>query len=219
MNSEYWLQRWKAGKIGFHATEVNSQLQNFWPSLGLNSETPVLVPFCGKTLDMVWLRSRGHPIIGVEVSEIACRQFFEEQHLEPETYSIPGFKIFEAGGYRLFSGDFFKFPKEQLPFWFHTFDRASLVSLPPHLQKKYAAHMLRLTPARTTMLLIALSYPERQMSGPPFSVDAGQVRALYNDGFHIEQLAFVERIDELPKFKQRGLTEIQECSYKLVKLP
>lgn len=217
MDTNYWIERWQAGKIGFHANEVNSQLKEFWPTLPLDPSTTVFVPFCGKSLDMVWLHSQGHPIFGVEVSELACQDFFNEQRLSPKISTVKNFKIFESERYRLLCGDFFELTGDLLPNKFAIFDRASLISLPSDLRACYAQKVADLSPPGTTMLLITLRYAQNIMKGPPFSLKFSDVRGLYAESFEIQPLKSINRIDQLKKFKERGLQEIWEESYKLTR--
>lgn len=215
METEYWIERWQEGKIGFHADEVNEQLTKFWPTFPVDKACPVLVPLCGKSLDMVWLRSRGHPVIGIEASEIACRQFFEEQNLKPKVTEKDDFLIFEAGGYQLYCGDFFDFPSRYLPDNFSIFDRAALVALSKSARHCYASKLCELAACDTTMLLITLRYVQKVMDGPPFSIQPEEIRTLFSHSFKIQPLVSVNKIDQLQKFKDRGLNEVWEETYKL----
>ena len=78
MEHEFWHERWAKKEIGFHEGTINQYLYEHWPELAGNGKEAVLVPLCGKAHDMWWLHDRGHPIIGVELSDIACKDFFEE---------------------------------------------------------------------------------------------------------------------------------------------
>lgn len=71
MDTDFWLQRWQDGQTGFHQDEVMPLLQKHWPALQLPKAARVLVPLCGKTLDMHWLAAQGHRVLGVEVSPLA----------------------------------------------------------------------------------------------------------------------------------------------------
>lgn len=55
MNPEFWLNRWQRSELGWHEDEFNRHLAEHWPSLQLPSDAPVLVPLCGKSLDILWL--------------------------------------------------------------------------------------------------------------------------------------------------------------------
>ena len=69
MDPEFWHKRWSTNQIGFHLPEVNPYLRRFWPQLGLPEETRVLVPLCGKTLDLLWLAQQGFSVRG-----LSCRK-------------------------------------------------------------------------------------------------------------------------------------------------
>ncbi len=42
----------------------------------------ILVPLCGKSLDLHWLYQHGHSVVGVELSGLAAKQFFEENGIQ-----------------------------------------------------------------------------------------------------------------------------------------
>ena len=72
-----WSERWHAGNIGFHQSEHNLHLLNHWPVGRLSKGSVVLVPLCGKSRDMTWLRFQGYRVVGIELVELACKAFFE----------------------------------------------------------------------------------------------------------------------------------------------
>jgi thiopurine S-methyltransferase len=76
MNADFWHARWKSGRVGFHQDEVNRYLERYWDALDVAVDATVFVPLCGKSRDMLWLRERGHRVVGVEFSPIAVRDFF-----------------------------------------------------------------------------------------------------------------------------------------------
>ena len=62
---------------------VNELLIKSLPKLtGGRTNLDLFLPLCGKSLDMVWLADKGHSVTGVEWSELAIKQFFEETKLE-----------------------------------------------------------------------------------------------------------------------------------------
>ncbi|HZV22956.1 MAG TPA: thiopurine S-methyltransferase, partial [Luteimonas sp.] len=84
MDPAFWQQRWREGRIGFHQECVTPLLEQHWDAVGAPAGGRVFVPLCGKSLDMAWLAARGHRVLGVELSPIAVRQFFEESGLSPD---------------------------------------------------------------------------------------------------------------------------------------
>lgn len=81
MQPEFWYSRWQNNQIGFHQRAVNPYLQRFWPGLEVPVGARVLVPLCGKSLDLAWLAAQGYGVLGVELSQTAIEGFFEEQGL------------------------------------------------------------------------------------------------------------------------------------------
>lgn len=64
MNPDFWHERWQRGETGWEQGEINAHLREVWPRLGVNPDTRVFVPLCGKTLDLLWLASQGHRVLG-----------------------------------------------------------------------------------------------------------------------------------------------------------
>ena len=76
MSNQQWKAKWKRDDIAFHQSEINPLLPQFWPTLGLTVGDTVLVPLCGKSLDMDWLLAAGYKVFGIELSNIAIQAFF-----------------------------------------------------------------------------------------------------------------------------------------------
>ncbi|MFO1505908.1 MAG: hypothetical protein U1F23_02325 [Lysobacterales bacterium] len=54
-------------------------LQKHWPALGVAPGARVLVPLCGKTLDMLWLAEQGLHVLGVDLAPLAIESFLHER--------------------------------------------------------------------------------------------------------------------------------------------
>ena len=215
MDADFWINRWENGETGFHLDEVNPFLPGFWHRLSAPRNAPVFVPLCGKSLDLRWLRDQGHEVWGVELSPLALRQFFDEQGLQPEISRQGDFEIWEADDIRLFCGDFFRLTPQLLGQPAAVYDRASLIALPPAMRVDYARHLLTLAPASAPRLLVTLDYEQEQMDGPPFAVSEAEVRALYGDHFRIERIFIEDILAENERFRQKGLTRLEESVYLL----
>ena len=57
MEPHYWHARWREGRIGFH--RLNSDPQLLAHHAVLSESICVLVPLCGKTVDLDWLVADG----------------------------------------------------------------------------------------------------------------------------------------------------------------
>lgn len=215
MQPSFWLERWQQGEIGFHQEEINSHLQQFWSRLGLAPESAVFVPLCGKSHDMLWLRAQGHRVLGVELSPLAVAAFFEENRLVPEVSQQGAFERWEADGLAILCGDFFDLGATDLEAVAGVYDRASLVALPPPLRGRYAEHLHAILPAAVPVLLVTMDYPQAEMDGPPFSVGEQEVGTLYSGAYQIEPLLSLDILAENPRFRERGLSRMEERVYRL----
>ena len=101
-----WHQRWQDNLIGFHQSQTNVHLKNYWDRLGIKTGATVFVPLCGKSLDMLWLAEQ-HPVLGVELSPKAVEDFFAENGLQPTQRREGAFSVYDARGVTLYCGDFF----------------------------------------------------------------------------------------------------------------
>jgi thiopurine S-methyltransferase len=215
--NRYWLDRWKAGSTGWHHQEFNPHLIGFWQALAAPVGCRVFVPLCGKSRDMVWLAEQGHTVVGVELSPLAVQGFFEEQHLMPVREMIGGLEAWRAGPYQILCGDIFRLQPLHLEGVVATYDRASLIALNTEQRPDYARLLGRLLPSSTGLLLVAMEYPQDEMVGPPYSVNESELRALFGDGFSVEQLDSLDLLKDSKRYVERGLTRLHEQVYRLCK--
>lgn len=217
MHHDFWHERWQRRQIGFHQDEPNPYLQRFWPAAGMPDGGRVFVPLCGKSRDMLWLRQRGYEVVGVELSEIAVREFFAENGLASTQRQVGAFSCHAAVGYTLLCGDFFALTPADLGAVAAVYDRAALIALPPELRRRYAAHMLRLVPPGMHTLLVAFEYPQQEMEGPPFCVTEEEVAALYGESCAIMRLHDEDILVREPRFRDKGVSRLHEKVYLLTR--
>lgn len=188
MDAAFWHQRWADGQIGFHQSAPTPLMLKHWPSLAVPKDARVLVPLCGKSLDMAWFAAQGHRVLGVELSRTAVEQFFAEHGLTPEIETDRYGDRYRAGAIEIVVGDAFGLDADALRDCGACFDRAALVALPPELRARYADELYgRLLPG-CRGLLITLEYDQEERPGPPFSVPEDEVRALYDRDWRIDLL-------------------------------
>lgn len=168
MDEGFWQRRWARNEIGFHLTEVNPYLRRYWSALRLAKGTRVLVPLCGKSLDMVWLAEQGFAVHGIELSERAVEDFFVEQNLDAEVSVQGRFKVYRAAALKIFCGDFFALSRSDVADCQGFYDRDALIALPADMRQRYVEHMADILAPSSQGLLVTLDYEQEQMSGPPF---------------------------------------------------
>ncbi len=215
MQSDSWIERWQQNQIGFHQETINPYLKNAWKSLGVEPGATVFVPLCGKSRDMLWLRKQGHPIIGIEISELAITQFFDELNIQPTISHIGKFKSYSVHNLTLLQGDYFELTPDYLEGVAAIYDRAALIALPSDMRKAYVEHLYNLLPDHTRKLLITMEYPDGQMSGPPFCVFEDEVMSLYAQHANLARLEAHNVLEENIRFQDRGLTEMWEKVFAL----
>ncbi len=228
MDQDFWLQRWQKGETGFHQEELNPYLGYFYgekgPALEKRQALKVFVPLCGKSLDMLWLSQNGYEVLGIECSEIAVKDFFENHNLE---YKIVVDKPFtryiseaDAEGHiriEILLGDFFDLESDDLQGVTDIYDRASMIALPKDMRQDYATKLTELQSSGIRALLITLTYPDGEMEGPPFSISEEEVNEYYGENFKIDKLLAKNILDDEPSFQKRGVSSLLESAYKLTR--
>lgn len=218
MQPEFWLDRWRTAQIGFHQAAADRHLKAYWPQLKLPAKSPVFVPLCGKSLDLMWLRDRGHSVKGVELSPVALESFVMEHGIPARRRMLESFDVYESDGFTLYCGDFFKLTPALLGSVSAVYDRAALISWEPAARESYVEHLTSLTARGTQTLLIAVEFPPEQMKGPPFPLTREAIDNLYAANYSIEELGREEILELEPRLKARGLTELREVCYRMTRL-
>lgn len=214
MHPDFWHQRWAQNQIGFHEGQPNVYLRRFWRDFAGQPPGRILVPMCGKSVDMRWLAEQGWYVLGVELSQLAVENFFHEWGRQPREQAAAEFRCYSAEGVEILCGDFFHLEPVHLEGVTAVYDRAALVAMPEELRGSYASLLRSLLP-HVPQMLVCVDYDQQAMSGPPFAVSFEQVKALYAEKFDIDVLASSDVIDDNERFRQRGLTSLCESVYQL----
>lgn len=194
MNPEFWQSRWQTGRIGFNQDKPNSFLVEYFPALKLSVGSHVFVPFCGKSVDMIWLAEQGFHVIGVELVEEAVLAFFKENDLD--FTMTPHLNYSSVRFYRskinkqtitIITGDMFALTDKDLGEIDGVYDRAALIALPKDMRETYSAQVQALT-QNAPQLIITLNYDQNAWEGPPFSVKPKQVLDYYQNNYVITKI-------------------------------
>ena len=197
MNSKFWQQRWQEGRIGFHQFDVNPELIKHFSTLALPIGSRVLVPLCGKSVDVVWLAHAGYDVVGVELVETAVQAFFVEQKVIP---TITEFKSATDNAIlkryqgqlagqtiTLWAADIFAISAIDIGEINAVYDRAALIALPATMRADYSAQIVKLS-NHAPQLLITLNYDQSKKDGPPFSISLEQLQQYYDANDEIIEL-------------------------------
>ena len=218
MEPDFWHERWENNLIGFHLDEVHPHLRDHWDSLAVKPGGRVLVPLCGKSLDLIWLADQGYEVIGVEISPVAVKNFFAENHLKTQRIANSHCDIWKGASITLLCGDLFELTAGDIGPIDAVYDRASLIALPPAMRRRYVETLDQLVPAAAPHLLITLDYDPAKMDGPPFAVSEAEIQALYSERYQIDCLQTDDVLARNERFKKRGLDWLRESVYRLTRL-
>ena len=197
MNSKFWQQRWQEGRIGFHKSDVNPKLIKYFSNIALPVGSQVLVPLCGKSIDMVWLACAGYDVVGIELVESAVQAFFAEQNITPTITELTSaadkstLKRYQgqlAGQtITLWAADVFALSTIDINAINAVYDRAALIALPANMRADYSRHIVKLS-NNAPQLLITLNYDQSKKDGPPFSITQQQLHQYYSADYKIVEL-------------------------------
>lgn len=221
MDTEFWLQRWREGRTGWHHDAVMPLLQKHWPALGVAPGARVLVPLCGKTLDMLWLAEQGLHVLGVDLAPLAIESFLRENGLVAQRSDGPGgvrHRVAHgAGSIEIIVGDVFAVDVREFGRCDAVYDRAALIALPAPMREHYVRDVYGALPAGCRGLLITLDYPQHQMTGPPFAVGGPEVERLFGSHWRVEQAEQRDILAVQPSFAEQGVTALHTAVYRMRK--
>lgn len=196
MQPDFWHQKWQKNEIGFHLSAANPWLVQYLASLQLAPIARILLPLCGKTLDIAWLLSQGFRVVGVELSAVAIDALFEQLAITPSVHQLEAFTHYSAPNIDLFVGDLFQLTPTLLGKVDAVYDRAALVALPEAMRKQYTMHLSALT-HNVPQLLIGIEYDQTLHAGPPFSITAEELDQHYQTSHTLTLLASKSMADGL----------------------
>lgn len=199
MNVDFWETRWAEGRIGFHRDDVQPHLTSHlsqWLNVPIVPEKPLagcrlLVPLCGKSLDLRWLAEQGAQVTGVEFVEQAAHAFFDEQGLRCSVDELHEGKVLRSLdrdlAVEIYVTDFLGVTPELLGTFDGIYDRAGLIAVDPAMRADYAAQLTKLTRPKGRLLLV--TFEHHAGSGPPHSVPPSETHRLLDGDFMLELVA------------------------------
>lgn len=222
MDAEYWRRRWREGRIGWHHADVMPLLVQHWPALRVAAGTRILVPLCGKTLDMPWFADQGLDVLGVDLAPIALATFLRENHLEASTHAAADGRVYEVsnlprGKITLLQGDVFEVAPERLAACTAFYDRAASIAMPQELRTRLANDVYAKLPAGARGFLITLEYTGGHVTTPPFSVDDAEVHRMFAAHWDLERLERRDILAHQPAFQQDGVASLHTAVYALTR--
>ncbi len=213
MDIDFWLQKWREGETGFHKDRPHEWLVRYWKDLNVEPGLTVLVPLCGKSLDMLYLANLGYRLIGIEASQLAIKDFFKERGLEPSQHAIGSGYRWEAGPYTILESDFFQLDARETGEIHAVYDRAAFVALPELLRQRYVDQLVTLTGGARPTLLITFEYSQQFMAGPPFSICRDEIEQKYGRR-HVVHPLDRHKLEPVPDhLVAKGAQDMWEAAY------
>ncbi len=214
MSNQQWKAKWKRDDIAFHQLQINPLLPQFWPTLGLTVGDTVLVPLCGKSLDMDWLLDAGYKVFGIELSNIAIQAFFAGRGLVPNRQRHGRFIRWSHGHVEIWCGDLFDLCAADLLEISAIYDCAALTALPEATRSQYVRHLGALLPSASQILLLTTESADEITTVLPLAIDS-EVASLYASRYSIELLHGNQCMKVDPEYPHEAARMLEEKVYRM----
>ncbi|WP_158538099.1 MULTISPECIES: thiopurine S-methyltransferase [Corallincola] len=187
MSNLLWKEKWKRNDIGFHQAVSHHLLRRFLSQLNLPANEKILVPLCGKSHDMDLLADLGYRVMGVELSRIAIKAYFESRQVKPSREKRGRFIIWRASNIEIWCGDVFDLTANDLHGIRTLYDCTSLTAFAAELRPRYIEHFQQTLAQPTQILLMTTESADEAVSNSALMVDA-EIAALYQAHYQVELL-------------------------------
>ena len=171
---DFWQKRWDSGTTRWRRPDIHPSLQQFtnkvffdyFPSGGAR----ILVPLCGKTVDMAHLATKRKvgQVVGIDGVRKAVEAFAQENpDLEVKSMEACPEKVekWQGNSITLIIGDFFEVDKTDFgEVCDGAWDRGSLVAIKPERREKYVEQIGKLMNKDGRILLSTFVHRNRDKS-------------------------------------------------------
>ena len=220
---EKWTQRWEAGETGWQHGKVRDSIVKWYDKMTNKGELKrILVPLCGKTLDMIFFHERGHEVVGIEISYKACEEFFQENNIKfsvkvDANSGAEHILISDDSRITLYQGDMYAINKEYIKTFDAILDWNSFIAIDPAMREAYVSTLACLLKLNGRMLLNTFEYPREEYAGPPCAINLSEVEKIYAGKMKVELLE--EITDGLEEYTSKfKLSKIAMLHFLLTKL-
>lgn len=209
-----WSSRWDDSRIGWHIKDVHTFLLKYGETILSNhtstSNTPmnkkrVLVPLCGKTVDLAFLAKHNavEEVVGVEGIEKAISEFIEDNpdlDISSDPTNIGAFDKYSGNSIVLLKGDFFHVCDDELytdgrfdMIW----DRGAMVAIDPKDRETYVKTLGTLLKPGGSILVTTVdrtdTNTEAPGAGPPYSINELDIRTIYKGCDWVDTITLEEK--------------------------
>lgn len=216
MTLQRWEDAWTANFIPFHTRNVHKDLIIYEKQL-LSNPGRIFVPLCGKTVDMKYLADKGHLVVGVEISDKAIKQFFEESKFKFEKNKDTSGRFCEYKSLDskviLYKGDLFDMNAEVLGKFDAIWDRGSFCAINIEDREKYAKVVTGLLKIKGKYMVNIFTYNKTKFGGPPHSMNEDDILKYFGPYCTVKLLNSYD--DLKPLHKEWGLNSFVVSNYLL----
>lgn len=217
MEKNFWHNKWDEKNIGFHQSEYNQTMVNYYKDKDL-SDKIVFIPLAGKSKDILFFLEKGAKVVAIELSPIACEEFFLENKEHPKLQNMTkdndgNLFLYKNDNISFYQGDIFELTKTQTGNIDYYYDRACIVALPVELRIKYYKKIESILSSRVDLLILTYKHDGPADFGPPFYVPESELENAYKDmGFNLSH-EFYATNKAQGRFKESGLTKLIQIKW------
>lgn len=186
-----WLKHWEEGKTPGHKSEIDVNVKKYLKELTQeNPSASILLPWCGKSLDMQFLCSQGYSVVGIELSQRAVRQVFDENNIPYSVTEVGEFAVYQAKDKKLkiIQGDYYKITPELAGTFDAVWDNNAFGSAQVENRHRYISVLAPLLKPNGQVLLANWEYGELVRDTYPFSLSSSRVKDLFQEKFEVRYL-------------------------------
>ncbi|MSR46345.1 MAG: methyltransferase domain-containing protein [Planctomycetes bacterium] len=210
---DWWQERWAAGRTGWHRERPQPWLVAERERLFAGEAAPrVLVPLCGKSVDLPWLAAEGARVVGIDVAERARIELMQENGLElaARPDATPPFTVHFGDRLEFWCGDLFALDPVRHGQFDAIFDRAALIALPRVRRSDYARTLIRALREGGRLLLVGIEFDGPSELGPPFHVPRKEAAALFRELGEPLLVGDRELVEEAEFWAEKGVRGARE---------
>ena len=214
MSNKLWKAKWKRNDIAFHQHAVNPLLKQYLPSLELTAGDRLLVPLCGKSVDMDWLSESGFSVLGIELSKVAIQAYFDALQIKPKRQRQGRFIRWSYKKVEIWCGDIFDLTMADMHGVKALYDSASLTALPADKREHYVRHFSENLPLDCQILLITDETADEQQFNSVMTIDS-EVAGLYETDYQIDLMHGKKCIKKDPSYPEEVKRPMEEKVYHI----
>lgn len=193
-----WKNKWDSGLTRWHQSEVYWVLKKYGDDY-ITETSRVLVPLCGKTVDLAYLTAKAKEVVGVEGVLKGVEEFIQEnpglgiKATEQES----SFQAFRGEKIWILCGDFFSLSPSVAGKYDLIWDRAAMVAIDPSQREEYVNVLGSVLKPGGLLLLSGYVRPKSDLTtGPPFTLNKDQVRRLFEAQPWVASYKCIESISD-----------------------